>query len=263
MLVPNTVALVTSSTRGIGRCCAETLAREGARVYLAVRRPEAGREVARSIAQAGGQAEVVFFDARRPESVRQMLEEIAQRENRLDILVNNFGTTDVRRDLDIASASWEDFSDIVSVNLRSVFDTIHYAVPLMARSGGGSIVNISSVGGLEPDVTRTAYGVSKAAVNFLTLDTAVQYASLGIRCNAVLPGYTETEAAASNMPPEFLSAFLKNVPLGRPGTPQDIASAVLFFASSLSSYVTGHLLPVAGGFGVPTPMYGMLPRRTH
>ena len=256
-LVKNKIALVTSSTRGIGRACAETLAREGAKVYLAVRRPEAGREIAERIAQNGGCADVVLFDTQKPETFSGMIAEVEKREGRLDILVNNFGTTDVKRDLDVAGTKWEDFLGIVSVNLRSVFEPVQRAVPLMIKNGGGSIVNISSVGGLEPDFHRTAYGVSKAAINFLTCDIAVQYAGRGVRCNAVLPGYTETDAAADNMSPDFLNAFLKNVPLRRAGQAQDIANAVLFFASENSSYITGQILPVAGGFGLPTPLYGM------
>lgn len=256
-LLENKVALVTSSTRGIGKACAETLAREGASVYLAVRRAEAGRAVAEEIRSRGGSADVVFFDATRPESFAGMIGEVYHKAGRLDILVNNFGTTDVKRDLDVEHSRWEDFSEILNVNLRSVFEPAQKAIPLMAENGGGSIVNISSIGGLEPDMQRTAYGVSKAAILFLTRDIAVQGARQGIRCNAVLPGYTETDAAKDNMSPEFLAAFLKNVPLNRPGYAQDIADAVLFLASPHSSYITGHILPVAGGFGVPTPLYGM------
>ncbi len=256
-LLENKVALVTSSTRGIGKACAQTLAREGACVYLAVRRVDAGRAVADEIRAAGGKADAVFFDASKPESFAGMIDEVRQKAGRLDILVNNFGTTDVARDLDVEHSKWEDFSEILNVNLRSVFEPAQRAIPLMAAGGGGSIINISSIGGLEPDMQRTAYGVSKAAILFLTRDIAVQCARQGIRCNAVLPGYTETDAAKDNMSPEFLSAFLKNVPLNRPGCAQDIADAVLFLASPHSAYITGHILPVAGGFGVPTPLYGM------
>lgn len=256
-LVSDKIALVTSCTRGIGRACAETLAREGAKVYLAVRRPDAGKELAGQIAHEGGRAEVVLFDAQKPETFGSMIDEVAAREGRLDILVNNYGHTDVQRDLDVAGTKWDDFLDILSINLRSVFEPAHHAVPLMLKNGGGAIVNISSVGGLEPDLQRTAYGVSKAAINFLTQDIAAQYARQGVRCNAVLPGYTQTDAAAGSMSPEFLAAFLKNVPLGRAGQVQDIADAVVFLASDRASYITGQLLPVAGGFGLPTPLYGM------
>ena len=120
----------------------------------------------------------------------------------------------------------------------------------------GAIINIGSVGGLYPDLSRTAYGVSKAAIHFLTKDIAVQYARQGVRCNAVLPGFTATDAALNNMSQAFLELFLKNVPLNRPGRPEDIADAVAFLASDRAAFITGELLPVAGGFGLPTPLYG-------
>ena len=118
-----------------------------------------------------------------------------------------------------------------------------------------AIINIGSVGGLYPDLSRTAYGVSKAAIHFLTKDIAVQYARQGVRCNAVLPGFTATDAALNNMSQAFLDLFLKNVPLNRPGRPEDIADAVAFLASDRAAFITGEILPVAGGFGLPTPLY--------
>ena len=257
-LVSDKIALVTSSTRGIGRACAETLAHEGAKVYLAVRRPEAGHALAREIAERGGDADVVLFDADKPETFSGMIDEVASREGRLDILVNNFGATDVKTDLDVVNGDTDDFFRIVNTNLKSVYLPSKAAVPVMAKNGGGSIINIGSVGGLYPDLSRTAYGVSKAAIHFLTKDIAVQYARQGVRCNAVLPGFTATAAALNNMSQAFLDLFLKNVPLNRPGRPEDIADAVAFLASDRAAFITGEILPVAGGFGLPTPLYSSL-----
>ena len=189
----NKVALVSSSTRGIGLACAKTLAAQGAAVYLGVRRLEAGQQIADELIAAGGRAGVVFFDASREESFSGMVDEVAAKEGRLDILVNNFGSTDVKTDLDVVNGPSEDFFRIVNTNLKSVYLPSKAAVPLMAKNGGGSIINIGSVGGLYPDLSRTAYGVSKAAIHFLTKDIAVQYARQGVRCNAVLPGFTATE----------------------------------------------------------------------
>ena len=253
----NKIALVTSSTRGIGLSCAERLAAEGAKVYLAVRRVDAGLEIARRIMAEGGRADAVYFDATVPETFTSMIAETLDREGRLDILVNNFGHTDVAKDLDLVQGDTQAFFDIVNSNLKSVYLPCKAAVQSMVQTGGGSIVNISSVGGTVPDLSRTAYGVAKAAINFLTRDIAVQYASSGVRCNAVLPGFTATDAAMDNMSPQFLEAFLKNVPLGRAGRPEDIAAAVAFLVSDDASYITGQILPVAGGFGLPTPLYGM------
>ena len=148
----NKVALVSSSTRGIGLACAKALAAQGAAVYLGVRRLEAGQQIADELIAAGGRAGVVFFDASREESFSGMVDEVAAKEGRLDILVNNFGSTDVKTDLDVVNGPSEDFFRIVNTNLKSVYLPSKAAVPLMAKNGGGSIINIGSVGGLYPDL---------------------------------------------------------------------------------------------------------------
>ena len=141
----NKVALVSSSTRGIGLACAKALAAQGAAVYLGVRRLEAGQQIADELIAAGGRAGVVFFDASREESFSGMVDEVAAKEGRLDILVNNFGSTDVKTDLDVVNGPSEDFFRIVNTNLKSVYLPSKAAVPLMAKNGGGSIINIGSV----------------------------------------------------------------------------------------------------------------------
>ena len=147
------------------------------------------------------------------------------------------------------------FFEIVNINLKSVYIPCKTVIPIMEKNGGGSIINISSVGGKYPDVSRTAYGVSKSAINFLTKDIAVQYAHKKIRSNGIMPGFIATDASMDNMSQAFLSTFLKTVPLANPGQPEDIANAVLYFASDLSAFVTGEILSVAGGFGIASPMY--------
>lgn len=251
------IALVTSATRGIGLECAKKLAYNGAKVYLAVRRLDEGKRIVNEIIADGGSADVVYFDASKEETFESMIKEVGDKEGRLDILVNNFGSTDVGNDKDVVTGDTDKFFEIVNMNLKSVYIPSKTAIPYMIKSGGGSIVNISSVGGKYPDVTRTAYGVSKSAINFLTKDIAVQFSSHNIRCNAVMPGFIATDAAMKNMSEEFLNMFLKTVPLGRPGETDDIANAVLFFASDMSAFITGETLEVSGGFGVPSPMYPM------
>lgn len=256
-LLENKIALVTSATRGIGLACAKKLAENGAKVYLAVRRLEAGQAVADEIAAAGGQAGVVYFDAQKNETFHTMVEEVLAKEGRIDVLVNNYGSTNVKYDFDLVNGDTDKFFEIVENNLRSVYVPCKYAVKSMVKTGGGSIVNISSVGGKFPDMSRLAYAISKSSINYLTQNIAVQYAKQGVRCNAVLPGFIATDAAMENMSPEFLKMFLKNVPLNRPGQPEDIANAVLFLASDQSAFITGEAIPVAGGFGLPSPMYAM------
>ena len=137
------------------------------------------------------------------------------------------------------------------------------AAKYMANHGGGSIINISSVGGLVPDISQVAYGTSKAAINYLTKLIAVQEAKHNIRCNAVLPGMTATEAVEKNLTEEFRNLFLRHIPLGRVGLPEEIAEAVVYFASDASAYTTGQILTVSGGFGLATPVYGDLANKAN
>jgi NAD(P)-dependent dehydrogenase (short-subunit alcohol dehydrogenase family) len=181
---------------------------------------------------------------------------------RIDVLVNNFGTSNPGKDLDFANTDPQVFLDTVNLNLRSVFLASQAAVKHMADHGG-SIVNISSVGGLVPDISQVAYGTSKAAINYLTKLIAVQEAKHNIRCNAVLPGMTATEAVEKNLTEEFRNLFLRHIPLGRIGLPEEIAEAVCYFASDASAYTTGQVLTVSGGFGLATPVYGDLANKAN
>lgn len=254
-LLEKKIAVITSSTRGIGLSCANRLSENGAKVYLAVRNLENGKNVADEIISKGGSADVVYFDATKEETFTSFVSDVVSKEGRIDILVNNFGTTDVSKDLDLVNGDTDTFFKIVNENLKSVYLPSKEAVKSMKKTGGGCIINISSVGGIYPDMSRLAYGISKSAINFLTKNIAVQYARDNIRCNAVLPGFVATDAAMENMSEDFLKSFLKNVPLNRSAEAIDIANAVLFFASDLSSYITGETMPVGGGFGLPSPMY--------
>jgi NAD(P)-dependent dehydrogenase (short-subunit alcohol dehydrogenase family) len=128
----------------------------------------------------------------------------------------------------------------------------------MKKQNGGSIINISSVGGAVPDVSQIAYGTSKSAINYLTKLTAVHEAKHHIRCNAILPGMTATDAVQTNLTENFKNLFLKHIPLERMGLPEEIAAAAVYFASDDSAYTTGQILAVSGGFGLATPVYGDL-----
>ena len=251
MRLRDKVILVTASTRGIGLAIVKKCAEEGAKVFMAAR----DLERAQQIANAMKNVKCVYNDATKPETFSSMVEEVVQDAGRIDVLVNNFGTSNPGKDLDFANTAPQVFLDTVNLNLRSVFMASQAAARYMAQTGG-SIINISSVGGLVPDISQIAYGTSKAAINFLTKLIAVQEAKHRIRCNAVLPGMTATEAVETNLSDDFRALFMKHIPLSRMGLPDEIAEAVCYFASDASAYTTGQILTVSGGFGLGTPVYG-------
>lgn len=256
MKLKDKVVIVTASTRGIGLAVAEACAKEGAVVYMAARNLESAHRAAKLLNDRGYRVKCVYNDASVPESYSSMADEVAKDAGRIDVLVNNFGTSNPRLDLDVASTDAEVFIDTVTLNLRSVFMASKAVLGYMKN--GGSIINISSVGGSVPDISQVAYGTSKAAINYLTKLIAVQEAKHGIRCNAVLPGMTETDAVKEKLSADFRELFLKHIPLSRMGQPEEIAAAVLYFASDGSAYTTGQILTVSGGFGLATPVYGDL-----
>lgn len=254
MRLKDKVILITASTRGIGLAVVKKCAQEGARVYMAARNMERADEIAKTIHGV----QCVYNDATKAETFLSMVEEVIQDAGRIDVLVNNFGTSNPGKDLDAAHTDPQIFLDTVNLNLRSVFVASQAAIRHMENQGGGSIINISSVGGLVPDVSQVAYGTSKAAINYLTKLIAVQEAHHHIRCNAVLPGMTATEAVETNLSDDFRNLFMRHIPLGRMGLPEEIAEAVCYFAGDASAYTTGQILTVSGGFGLATPVYGDL-----
>ena len=253
MSLKNKVALVTSATRGIGFASALKLAEEGAIVYMGVRRIEDTQKICDKYPKF--KMIPVYFDAYKEDAYKSMIDTIIEEQGKIDILVNNFGTSTPSKDFDLINTDEEYFFDTIKANLGTVYSISKNAIPHMIQNGGGSIINVSSIGGVIPDVSRIAYGVSKSAVNNITQQMAMQYANQGIRVNAVLPGLTATDAALDNMPEDFMKSFLSHVPLNRMGTPEDMANVVYFFASDLSSYITGNIMEVAGGYGLGTPQY--------
>ncbi len=256
MKLKDKVVIVTASTRGIGLAVTEACAKEGAVVYMAARNLERAEKEAALLSNEGFKVKCVYNDAGVPESYTSMAETVAKNEGRIDVLVNNFGTSDPKRDLDLANTDTDVFIDTVTLNLRSVFMASKAVLGYMTN--GGSIINISSVGGSVPDISQIAYGTSKAAINYLTKLIAVHEAKHKIRCNAVLPGMTATDAVKEKLSEDFRALFLKHTPLGRMGFPKEIAAAAVYFASDDSAYTTGQILTVSGGFGLATPVYGDL-----
>ena len=257
MRLQGKVILVTASTRGIGLSIVKKCAEEGAKVYMAARNLERAQEIVNTLKNV----KCVYNDATKQETFTSMVEDVVADAGRIDVLVNNFGTSNPGKDLDFANTDPQVFLDTVNVNLRSVYMASQAAVRHMKKEGG-SIINISSVGGLVPDISQVAYGTSKAAINHLTKLIAVQEAKHRIRCNAVLPGMTATEAVEKHLSEDFRNLFMKHIPLGRMGLPEEIAEAVCYFASDASSYTTGQIFSISGGFGLATPVYGDLITKT-
>ena len=258
MRLKDKVVLVTASTRGIGLASVKACAKEGASVYMAARNMNRAQEIANTL----NAVKCVYNDATKPNTFITMVDDVINDAGRIDVLVNNFGTSNPGNDLDFANTDPEVFFDTVNLNLRSVFLASQAAAKHMTAQGGGSIINISSVGGLVPDISQVAYGTSKAAINYLTKLIAVHEAKNGIRCNAILPGMTATEAVEKHLTDDFRSLFLRHIPLGRIGLPEEIAAAVVYLASDEAAYTTGQILTISGGFGLATPLYGELANKT-
>lgn len=249
------VALVTAATQGIGLACVKALARHGALTYIGGLQDKFADEAMAACKAEGLPVKFIEFNAFAYETYQKMLEGVIAAEGRLDILVNNFGTGNPQKDLDLVHRDPKTFFDILHSNIGSVYLPCRYAIPQMIKQGGGSIVNIASIGGIQPDISRLGYTTSKAAIIYMSKEIAIQYAAQGIRCNVVAPGMIATNAVMAHMTPAFQKSFLRHVPLGRIGKPEDIANAVLFYASDDAAYITGSVQEVAGGYGIPAPEY--------
>lgn len=256
MRLKDKVILVTASTRGIGLAIVQKCAREGATVYMAARNLESAAERAKELNDQGLNVKTVYNDAYKKETYISMIDEVVKNEGRIDVLVNNFGTSNPKLDRNIKDTEYDEYLKTIDTNIASVFISSQKAIEYMEKNAGGSIINISSVGGLIPDISQIAYGTSKAAIIYLTKLIATQCARDNIRCNAVLPGMTATDAVKDNLNDEFKEFFLKHTPIKRMGKPEEIAAAVVYFASNESAYTTGQVLEVSGGFGMPTPVFG-------
>lgn len=256
----NKVALVLAGAQGIGKACSVLLAAQGAKVYIADWDLDLASATAREINisksnDESGHAKGVFFNAFDNDSYATLIDSILKAEGKIDVLVNNFGGVDLRLDRDLAHtevASWE---KNILANINSVFIPCKAIIPVMAKHGGGSIVNISSLSSLSAEMSSIAYGTAKNAINHMTRQIAIQYANFGIRCNAVLPGMIATDAVKKNLNQEYIDHFLATQPIKRMGKPEDIASAVSFLASDNASFISGVCLPVTGGMDIATSRY--------
>jgi 2-deoxy-D-gluconate 3-dehydrogenase len=243
------VAVVTGGGNGIGRATVIALAQAGARVVVVDRDEAAASILAEEIGAGGGSAWPLAADVSREEEIEALFAEVAQRESRLDILVNNAGFALRKPAIDLALADWD---AVVEVNMTGVFLCARAAARHMIAAGsGGAIVNTSSImglsgGGLYPNIS---YQTTKGAVVNMTRALAVEWAPHGIRVNAVAPTYVRTQFIAPILAqPELVERIEAMTPLRRLAEPEEVAAAIIFLASPAAAMITGHTLPVDGGF---------------
>jgi 3-oxoacyl-[acyl-carrier protein] reductase len=243
MTLSGRVALVTGASQGIGQACALRLAAAGATVALAARNQEKLNEVAQQIAAAGGTAAVFPLDVGDEEQIKSAFKAALAQFGKIDILVNNAGIT---RDQLVMRMKRADWDAVLNTNLTSAYLCIQQVIGPMLKQRWGRIINITSIFGQTGQAGQANYSASKAGLIGLTLAIAREVGSRNITCNAVAPGFIET-AMTSRMGDDFKENALKMVPLGRIGTPEDVANSVAFLASEEASYITGHVLSVNGG----------------
>ena len=245
------VGLVTGAASGIGRASACLLAAEGAHVTVVDRDRDGGRETVELITAAGGAAEFVACDVSVAGEVAALVDQVVERHGRLDFAHNNAGICPVGYAIDtLTEELWD---QVIGVNLKGVWLSMKYELAVMRRQRSGAIVNTSSVCGMRATAMTTPYNTSKHGVIGLTQEAALDFADLGIRVNAVLPGVVDTAMAHGIASDEQIAAMGESTPIGRVARPDEIAAAVVWLLSDAASYVTGHSLVVDGGLTVTLP----------
>lgn len=243
----NKVALVTGSSRGIGKAIALKMAAEGARVVLTARTVEAAEAIAAQIREQGGEALALAVDVAVPAQVEAMFKATLEKFGALHVLVNNAGIT---RDNLVMRMSDEEWSAVLTTNLTGVFNCIRVASKIMMKQRAGKIINLTSVVAEMGNKGQANYCAAKAGVIGLTKSVARELASRNIQINAIAPGFIETDMTAV-LSETAKEALMQSIPLGRMGTADDVANTAVFLASAEADYVTGQTLNVDGGLVMP------------
>lgn len=240
-------SLVTGGSRGIGKSIALTLAKFGANVAITyARSADAAAEVVKEIEKTGVKGRSYQADAVQLDRAEEVISDIVEQWGSLDILVNNAGITKDNLILRMDEQSWD---DVITTNLKSIFNYSKAAAKPMMRARGGSIINISSVVGLSGNAGQSNYAASKAGIIGFTKSYAKELASRNIRANVIAPGYILTEMT-ENLSEKVLETIKKETPLNRAGNPEEVSNVVAFLASDISSYITGEVIRVDGGMAM-------------
>ena len=237
------VALVTGASRGLGKAIALALAQEGAAIAAVARSEDALKETLEAIRAAGGTAEPFALDVSDETAVEATVDKITTRFQHVDVLVNNAGVT---RDGLLMRMKSEDWDAVLNTNLKGAFNLTKHVGRMMVKQRAGRIVNISSVIGLMGNAGQANYAASKAGLIGFTKSIAREFASRGITCNVVCPGFIETDMT-KGLVEDLRKKLLEKIPLARLGQPEDIAGVVAFLTSPAASYITGQILTVDGG----------------
>ena len=245
-LLEGKVAVVTGGSSGIGRAAALAFAREGAHVAIGARRQTEGEETARMVREAGGQAVFVQTDVSQTDQVQRLIQAAVERWGRLDCAFNNAG---IEGDAFVHTADYSEttWDKIVAINLTGVFLSMKYELQQMLKHGSGTIVNMSSIAGLVGGPIGSPYFATKHGVIGLTKAAAMEYAKSGIRVNAVCPAVIDTDMAQRGFS-EMWDAVVNMHPMGRVGKPEEVADAVVWLCSDRAAFITGHALPLDGGW---------------
>jgi len=244
MLLQGKIAIITGAARGIGKSIAQSFIAQGATVAFTYRSSEEmAIELEKELTAKGGIAKGFKSDASKMEDAESLVKNVLEAFGTIDIVVNNAGITDDTLLMRMSEDQWD---RVINVNLKSCFNLTKSVLRTMLKARSGSIINISSVVGVQGNAGQANYSASKAGILGLTKSVALELGSRNIRCNAIAPGFIETEMTAK-LDPDTVQGWRNAIPLKRGGTPEDVANACIFLASDMSSYVTGQTLNVCGG----------------
>jgi 3-oxoacyl-[acyl-carrier protein] reductase len=243
-LLDNKVVIITGASRGIGKGIAEKCVAEGAKVaFTYVSSDEKAKALADELSASGGVVKGFKSNASDFESAQKLVDEVVAAFGTVDVLVNNAGIT---RDTLLMRMTEEQWDEVINTNLKSAFNLTKAVQRPMLKAKSGSIINMSSVVGVKGNAGQANYAASKAGMIGFTKSVAQELGSRNIRCNAIAPGFIETEMTAA-LDEKVVQEWRNSIPLRRGGTPEDVANAVLFLASDLSAYTTGQTIHVCGG----------------
>ena len=243
-LLENKNVIITGGSRGIGKAIAEKFAQNGANLAITcIKMSDESLDLVKNLESLGVKAKAYESDASDFESAIKLAENVFNDFGSIDVLVNNAGIT---KDNLLLRMSEEDFNDVMKVNMNSVFNNTKAVLRQMLKQKNGSIINLSSVVGVKGNAGQSNYSSSKAAIIGFTKSVALELGSRNIRCNAIAPGFIETEMTKA-LQQDQINEWAESIPLKRSGKPEDVANTTLFLASDMSSYITGQVMNVCGG----------------